>query len=379
MRKLLIGIVIVLLLVVVAIAGFLLVPSPLQKWAVERGASMAIGRQVTFGDPFRLRAWPPLPITAADIRVANADWGKAPELARIDGARRQHRSPGVLAREPGRDRSADRDPAAAQSRDCRGRAAELGLRGERDRGSNPGKPAEAKPIPGFVLGEIRIEGGTVSFDDRAGKQSRRAEAIDLAINQGGADQPVKIDGGLTMAGQRATLAGSVARPQGVAAGETSPLVLALDLPGGALNYDGTVNTAAPAAKGRAEIKLTGPRELLAWLGQDVELPDNALRTASLQTQLDLGASRVALEDLQFQVDDITGSGRAAATLGEPPAVEGEIALGALDLDPYLPVDSEPPSTAGAGTGDSRRLVRRADHAALAAPDRCRLPPSRRRA
>ena len=166
-----------------------------------------------------------------------------------------------------------------------------------------------------MLGEIRIEGGTVSFDDRAGKQSRRAEAIDLAINQGGADQPVKIDGGLTMAGQRATLAGSVARPQGVAAGETSPLVLALDLPGGALKYDGTVNTAAPAAKGRAEIKLTGPRELLAWLGQDLELPDNALRTASLQTQLDLGASRVALEDLQFQVDGITGSGRAAATLG----------------------------------------------------------------
>ncbi len=68
---------------VVAVAGFLFVPSPLQKWAVERGATMATGRQVTFGDPFRLRAWPPLTITAADIRVANADWGQADELARI--------------------------------------------------------------------------------------------------------------------------------------------------------------------------------------------------------------------------------------------------------------------------------------------------------
>ena len=231
MRKLLIGIVIVLLLVVVAIAGFLLVPSPLQKWAIERGASMAIGRQVTFGDPFRLRAWPPLAITAADIRVANADWGKAPELARIDGldasidllafwrANRVEIGRLIVTR-PQLNLEIAED--GRQNWDFGESAAE---------GPIPGKPAEAKPIPGFVLGEIRIEGGTVSFDDRAGKQSRRAEAIDLAINQAGADQPVKIDGGLTMAGQRATLAGSVARPQGVAAGETSPLVLALDLPG----------------------------------------------------------------------------------------------------------------------------------------------------
>ena len=76
MRKLLIGVVVVLLLAIVAVAGFLFVPSPLQKWAVERGASIAAGRQVTFGEPFRLRAWPPVTITAADIRVANADWAR---------------------------------------------------------------------------------------------------------------------------------------------------------------------------------------------------------------------------------------------------------------------------------------------------------------
>ena len=84
MRKLLIGVVLVLMLAVVAIAAFLFVPSPLQKWAVERGALLATGRQITFGGPFRLRAWPPLSITAADIRVANADWGQAAELAQIE-------------------------------------------------------------------------------------------------------------------------------------------------------------------------------------------------------------------------------------------------------------------------------------------------------
>ena len=53
------------------------------------------------------------------------------------------------------------------------------------------------------------------------------------------------------------------------------------------------------------------------------------------------------------MDQITGSGRAAATLGQPPAVEGEIALARLDLDPYLPADSEPPVDSAAGTGGPR--------------------------
>ena len=147
----------------------LLVPSPLQKWAVERGASMAIGRQVTFGDPFRLRAWPPIAITAADIR-SPMPIGARRRSSRGWIASTPARSPRVLAREPGRGRPADRDQAAAQSRDRRGRAQELGFRGG-DQAAGARASRRAKPIPGFVLGDVRIEGGVVSFDDRAGKQA----------------------------------------------------------------------------------------------------------------------------------------------------------------------------------------------------------------
>src|SRR3954447_3631958 len=83
MRKLLVGVLGLVLVVLVLVLAAVFIPSPLQKWAVERGATMATGRQVTIGEPFRLRAWPPIEITASDIRVANADWGTAPELARV--------------------------------------------------------------------------------------------------------------------------------------------------------------------------------------------------------------------------------------------------------------------------------------------------------
>jgi AsmA protein len=336
MRKLLIGAVLVLLLAVVAVAALLFVPSPLQKWAVERGASMATGRQVTFGEPFRLRAWPPVTITAADVRVANADWRQAPELARIEAL---DASVDLLAF--WRENRIDVERLLVRRPQLKLEVAEDGRRNwtfgdGAPAGPETERPPENKEIPGFVFGDVRIEGGTVAYDDRATKLSRRAEEIELAIGQAGADQPAKLDGGLTIDGKRATLAGTVARPDEVAAGATSPVVLELQAPGGTVKFDGTANTAAPAVNGRTEIDLTGPRELLAWLGQAPALPQDALRTASLETRLDLTAERVALDDLRLRVDEIAGNGRAALRFGEPSAVEGELAFGRLDLTPYLP-------------------------------------------
>ena len=145
-----------------------------------------------------------------------------------------------------------------------------------------GQPAEPKPIPGFVLGDIRIEGGLVTYDDRTSGVPRRAEDIYLAIAQAGAEQPVTLDGKLTMEGKRATLAGTVARPSGVAAGGASPVEIELRVHGGAFKFAGTVDSAAPAMNGRAEIELPAPREMLSWLGQELALPGGALRTAGLQ-------------------------------------------------------------------------------------------------
>jgi len=344
MRKLWIGVVLVLLLAVVASAAVLLVPSPLQKWAVERGASLATGRQVSFGEPFRLRAWPPLTITATDVRVANADWGRAPELARIEALEASVEL-GAFWRE---NRVAIERLIVRRPR-LNLEVAEDGRRnwvfGDASEEAPSGQPAEARPIPGFVLGDVRIEGGLATYDDRASGLRRRAEEIDLAIAQLGAEQPVTLDGGLTMEGKRATLAGTVARPGGVAAGGTSPVVLELRLPGGAVRFDGTVDTAAPALNGGAAIDLPAPRELLAWLGQDLALPGGALRAAGLQTRLTVTAERVALDDLHLRVDEVTGTGRAAMRFGDPSAVDGELALGRLDLTPYLP-------TTPAGGGQS---------------------------
>ena len=347
MRKLVVGVLGVLLLAVAVVLAVLLVPSPLQRWAVERGATLATGREVTIGGPFRLSILPPVAVTATDVLVANASWGKAPELARIGSL--DVRIDLLAYWREGRiklDRLAVTQPLANLEVAEDGRQNwDLG-----DRSAPATEPGEngGGGIPGFVLGDIRIEGGSVIFDDRQAKQSRSVEGIELRIAQAAADQPVTIEGGATMSGQRATVAGRVERAQGVAAGETSPITVDLALPGATVGYDGTINTATPAASGVAEIELTDPRGLLAWLGQDASLPDGALRSAKVRTRLEVTSDRIALDDLDLKVDAIEGRGKVTAALTEPPSVQADLTLGRVDLTTYLP-----PERAGAAPAPTK--------------------------
>ena len=251
MRKLLIGVVVVLLLAVVAVAAFLFVPSPLQKWAVERGASMATGRQVTFGEPFRLRAWPPVTITAADIRVANADWGKADELARVDALDARVDLLAFWREQPDQGRPPDGDAAAAQSGGRRGRPAELGFWAAGARRRKQRQPSP-RPASRSRVSSSATSGSKVAWSPSTTVPASRTGAPKRSTWR--SPRPAPTSRSSSTAGSPWKASGPpwparVARPQGVAAGEPSPIELDLGLPGGAVSFDGTVNTAAPAANG----------------------------------------------------------------------------------------------------------------------------------
>ena len=360
MRKLLVGLFLVVILAVVAVVAFLAIPSRLQKWAVERGATM---RHRAAGDhrrAFRLRAWPPIEITASDIKVANADWGTAAELARGRLARRQARPARLLARGPRPGR-----PVLVAQPEAN---LEVGKDGRRNWDFGGGQAAGAKamrslrnptPIPPFVLGDVRISDGAVAYDDRAAGTSKRAEAIALTIKQAGPDQPVAIDGGLTFEGKPATLTGSVDRPQGAAAGEKSPIKLSLGVPGATAAFDGEIETKAPAANGSLDVRLTAPRELLAWVG--AATPAGLPGSATLQGQRGRQRQPRRLErDGAARGPDQPARADAAVDLAQPPQGDGDIALARLDLSPYLGGRKGSP-------GDTRR-PRRAARAGAGWPD-----------
>ena len=334
MRKLLVGVLGLLAVVLLLVAAFLFVPTPLQKWAVQRGATLAAGRAVSFGEPFRLSAWPPLEITASDVRIANADWGTAPELARIGAL--EARLDLLAYWRDGRiqlDRLVVSQPQVNLEVDADGRRNwDLGG-GDAPAGEPEDGAAGDGAIPAFVLGDVRIEDGVVAYEDRAQGTSRRAEAIGLTITQPGPDQPVALDGGLTLDGGQATLTGKVDRPQGAAAGERSPISVTVGLPGATASFTGEIETRGPAAAGTLDLQVAAPRDLLAWVG--AAPPDGLPGALAVKGQIDVGSTRIALSGLQLQADAMTASGEVAVDLVDPPKVTTDLGLGRLDLTPYL--------------------------------------------
>jgi AsmA family protein len=70
----------IVLLMVLAGAALWFGGTPLLGWLIEHPVSAVLGRQITIGGPLALRWGDPSRIIAEDVRVANADWGSAPEM-----------------------------------------------------------------------------------------------------------------------------------------------------------------------------------------------------------------------------------------------------------------------------------------------------------
>lgn len=104
---------------------------------------------------------------------------------------------------------------------------------------------------------------------------------------------------------------------------------------------------APSFRGRISVGAFSPRELFERLGAAVpETADPAvLGTASLQAGYVMDLSEARLEGLVVQLDDSTLEGAASIGLGEVPRIRAEMTLDAIDLDRYLPPESDAPAEA----------------------------------
>ncbi len=84
MRKLLIGILVVVLLLVVAVVALpFLLPRDVIKAQVEQRVSEQLGRDFRIEGPLELRPWRPFALSLADVRLANPVWAENPDLVRI--------------------------------------------------------------------------------------------------------------------------------------------------------------------------------------------------------------------------------------------------------------------------------------------------------
>jgi AsmA protein len=195
----------------------------------------------------------------------------------------------------------------------------LGLKGEAD--AQGGRQAFSLQVP-----ELRVafDGPGIDLDD-----------LDLGFELSGPELP----GG--------TQSGRLRAPRVTADFEAQTLAIpSFTLDAAGLSASGDVSGSgivdAPVFTGRLGVAEFSPRGLMQSLGEPapVTADPSALRRAHFGAGFRAGADQIEFQDLRLVLDETTLSGVATVGFGDVLRVRSELALDAIDLDRYLPPESD---------------------------------------
>ena len=361
MKKfLLILLAVVVVLIAAAVAVPFLLPMETYKQQIEAQVQRATGRALAIEGPLDISVLPRLAVTAEGVRFANVAGSPRPDMVRLKGLQAELKIWPLLRGSVEVDRFVLVEPEFELEIDAAGRpnwALDAPEAGGAQQAEAPQQPATTTgqsgggmrlPITELKLGDIRIENGTLALSDARSGTERRVEAINLDVDLPDLRSALAAQGSLVYQGKPVELALAVERPLALAQGGSSPVRVSGKGPDLALTFDGAVdNAATPHAAGAIDVNVTSIRALAAWLGQPIAFEGEGLRTFRLSGKLDGAPTRIALNDAKLALDAIEGQGEVVVDLSaQVPEVTGRLALGAVDLNPYLPPEPAGAQTAG---------------------------------
>ncbi|MEE8271415.1 MAG: AsmA family protein [Alphaproteobacteria bacterium] len=351
MKKVLIGLlVVVVLLVVGTVAIPYVVPTDWIKDEVGARVSASTGRDLRIEGPVTLSVFPSVTVTLSDIVLANAPGAAAAQMVALGQLDLDVALLPLLGGEVDVNRFILREPVIALEVDAAGQPNWIFQTGDDgDAGASGDDAAEGGGflLTDLKLGEVGIVDGSISYVDRGAGQAVELANVNLTIELASLDSPLKVDGSADYRGKTVAIAVGADRPRALLTGGQTPLTLSVTADPLTVSFDGTVGAAdAPTASGALSVSMPSIAALAEWLG--AALPDGGLPIDSvdLAGTLSGSPSRVALDALSLQLDDLKTTGDLAVALdGTRPAVVGRLDVGRLDIDRFAP-----PATDGADGG-----------------------------
>ncbi len=206
-------------------------------------------------------------------------------------------------------------------------------------------------LTGRKPGDVRIENGAIGYRDARGA-TNRVEKIDLALKLASLASPLDATGALTFNGKRLAIEAAAETPARLLAGKRATLRLSIEGEPLRLSFDGGVITrGAPRLDGVVDLAVPSVRDLAAWAGAPLDAPGTGLGPLAIKGKLVADPAQFAFSDATLALDAIKGTGAVSVALDGPrPRISGKLALGMLDLNPYLPPEKRGTRAGGANGG-----------------------------
>jgi AsmA protein len=356
MRKVLIGIaVVVVLLIVAALVVPFLIPAERYKAEIVSLVKSSTGRDLRIEGPARLSVLPSLALSLKQVALANAAGGVAKDMVSLDSLDVKLKLLPLISGQVEVDSFVLVRPTIVLEVDKQGRPNWVF-----EKGAKPATPAEQAPKPaqgGGVgagslddvrLGDVRISDGALTYLDQRTGAKQAVEKIDMTVKLPSLDAPLSAAGNLTWNAKRIDLQLDVAKPRELMEGRSSDLALNVGSEPVKVDFKGGGSLAKLG--GTVDLKVPSVRGLAAWAGSPLTMPGDGLGPLAIAGKVDVAGPKLSFADANLSLDAIKGTGAVTVdAAGAKPAINAKLDLGELDLNPYLPPE-QPAAAGGQGGG-----------------------------
>ncbi|MEL0647568.1 AsmA family protein [Pseudoalteromonas agarivorans] len=331
--------VILLLCIALIVAAPFLIPTDTIFNKVSQQVESTTGRTLTINGDKTLSVFPALKLELNDVHFANMKSGSRDDMASMQQLAVHIPWMSLFGGEFKLDKFVINEPNILLETDKNGKANWQLFDAVAEQPTEQSQSGEAVKLPenfDIELGEVAIYGGTFTYLDGQTGAKQQISDLELAILLPSLRKTLEVKGGITYMQERFELDITLDTPAKAIEGATFDVKQSLDSRLVDLTFNGSIAQQGKDVKGELALSGDSVKELAAWQGVDLNAKQNAFNAFSVNGKMHFAGETFNLEELIATLDELEIKGQSELNLGSRLAVNADIDLGMLDLNPYLP-------------------------------------------
>ena len=331
--------VILLLCIALIVAAPFLIPTDTIFNKVSERVEKTTGRTLTINGDKTLSVFPSLKLELNDVHFANMETGSREDMASMEQLAVHIPWFSLFGGEFKLDKFVINEPNILLETDKNGKANWQLFDAVAEQPQAQTESGEAIKLPDnfdIELGEVAIYGGTFTYLDGQTGAKQQISDLELAILLPSLRKTLEVKGGITYMQERFELDITLDTPAKAIEGSTFNVTQSLDSRLVDLTFNGDIAQQGKDIKGELALSGNSVKDLATWQGVDLNAKENAFNAFSVNGKMHLAGETFNLEQLIATLDELEIKGKSELNLGSRLAVNADIDLGMLDLNPYLP-------------------------------------------
>ena len=331
--------VILLLCIALIVAAPFLIPTDTIFNKVSEEVQKTTGRTLTINGDKTLSVFPALKLELNDVHFANMQTGSRADMASMQQLAVHIPWFSLFGGEFKLDKFVINEPDILLETDKNGKANWQLFDAVAEQPIEQAEPGEAIKLPAnfdIELGEVAIYGGTFTYLDGQTGAKQQISDLELAILLPSLRKTLEVKGGVTYMQERFELDVKLDTPAKAIEGQAFNVSQNLDSRLVELTFNGSIAKQGQDIKGQLALNGESVKNIAKWQGVDLNAKYNAFNAFSVNGKMHLLGEKFNLEELTATLDELQIKGKSEISLGNRLAINANVDLGMLDLNPYLP-------------------------------------------